>query len=212
MRTRSLLAPSLAAFLVLGGCTSGEEPLDPTPTETAGTDDSAVTTGVPQGPTANGYLCRYLGPDQLAALGGGDPAEPLQVDVQDDPTHWVCEARDGEETLARVSILLGEDLAAAERETATSAEGVQSGPDYLGESYVSARRVSGLTRCHVPDGQGSTTWGSYTMVIEALGESDEDLSKHLLTAAGAAASSLDQAVGCSPKLARSEAESATTAP
>lgn len=217
MRIRRLLAPSLGALLVLGGCTSGDAPADETPTGTQTADGTAATddadqTGVPQPPAANGYLCRYVGPDQQGAVAGGDLAEPVQVDMQNDPTHWICEARDGEETVVRVSILRGQDLADEARDAAQAAEAVEDGPAYLGESYTSARRVTGLTMCRTPDSEGSEGWERYSIVVEAVPESDEDVAKHLTMVAGAAARALDQSVGCSPKMAVSEAVSATTAP
>lgn len=218
MRTRFLLLPFLAASAVLiSGCTSGADPDAPPPDQD---DEAAVTTpslmvGVEEPPAANGFLCRYVSRSGQEAVTGGAWSEPVQVTVQDDTTTWACEARDGEEPLIRVTINRGPELPARDRAEAQEAGIEQDGPDYLGESYLSARKVTALTLCKVPDNEGSRTYEPYSFVVEALAVGEEDLERDLTVVATTMARTMDQAIGCSPKMAAQQAAenaAATTAP
>lgn len=216
MRTRSLLLPTLAvSTLLLSGCTSGAEPVDPSPSQAEVPDGATSTVGAEEPPTGNGFLCRYVSPSVQRAVTGAAWSEPVQVTVQDDTTTWACEARDGDEPLLRLAISRGAELPAQDRTSAQEAGTAEGGPDYLGEAYLAPRTVTALTMCKVPDNEGSRTYEPYSLVVEALAEGEEDLQRDLTVVAGTIARSLDQAVGCSPKMAAqqaAESAAATTAP
>jgi hypothetical protein len=217
MRTRSLLLPSLAvSALLLSGCTSGADPVDPSPSQTEEDADGATSTvGVEEPPAANGFLCRYISPSVQQAVTGAAWSEPVQVTVQDDTTTWLCEARDGDEPLIRLAISRGAERPAEDRAAAQEAGTPEGGPDYLGEAYLAPRTVTALTMCKIPDNEGSRTYEPYSLVVEALADGDEDLRRDLTVVAGTIARSLDQAIGCSPKMAAQQAAenaAATTAP
>lgn len=211
MRTRPTILASLTASLglLLGACTSDTDPA-PSPTEQAGGSEDG--TAAPQedteraGSTAtpvSGHLCRYISPGTQETVAGHDLGDPYQLIVTNDQDSWVCEARDGDEPLVRVSILRGEGIWGEQRALAQEQEGVAEGPDWLGESYLSQRRITGLTMCTgVVDGQASHE--PYALVVEAVNESDEDVSDALSTTASTLARSMDQSVGCSPRMARGE--------
>lgn len=211
MRIRpTILATLTASFgLLLGSCTADTGP-GPSPTGQAGQElDGAPGTGeAPEraGSTAapvGGHLCRYVSPGTQHAVAGQDLLEPSQLIVANDPDSWVCEARDGDRGLVRVSILRGEGVWRDQRALAQEQEGVTEGPEWLGESYRSARRVTGLTMCStVVDGEA--TYEPYALVVEAVVASDEDVSGALSTTASTLARSMDQSVGCSPRMARGE--------
>lgn len=216
MRTRPTILASLTASLglLLGACTTDTDPA-PSPTEQPdgseengvaapeeGTEEGSERAGSTAAPVA-GHLCRYISPDTQETVAGHDLAEPHQLIVANDPDSWVCEARDGEESLLRVSILRGQGVWSDQRALAQEQEGVAEGPAWLGESYLSARRITGLTMCTaVVDGQA--THEPYALVVEAVTESDEDVSSALSATASTLARSIDRAVGCSPKMARGE--------
>ncbi|WP_134772361.1 hypothetical protein [Ornithinimicrobium flavum] len=217
MRTRSSLLPSLAvSALLLSGCTSGPAPAGPSPSQPAADDaDVTAVVGVEEPPAANGFLCRYISPSVQRAVTGADWTEPVQVTVQDDRTTWACEGRDGDQPLLRLVIDRGEELPAQDRLAAQEAGIAEGGPDYLGEAYLGPRKVTTLTMCRVPDSEGSQGYEPYSLVVEALAEGEEDLQRDLVVVAGTVARSLDQAVGCSPKMAAQQAAenaAATTAP
>lgn len=222
MRTRSLLVPSMLALAVLGGCTSDPEPETPSATDTdlatasaSGTADATESTlGIPQPPAANGYLCSYVSPSVQRGVAGADLAEPLEVTTEDGLDVWSCEARDGEEAVVRVSISRGEEFSAQARDAARSAGVEMGGPAHLGEVYLDDRTVTALTMCRVPDAEGSLTYEPYALVVEAPQESATDVRRDLTTVATVLAGSLDQSVGCSPKMALENADGAavTTAP
>lgn len=217
MRTRSLLvAPLAAAAFLLSACTSGEPLAEPEqPTDDAA-QTSASDVGVVQQPVGNGYLCRYVSESNQRAVAGGEEwMEPVFVTVTDEPDTWVCDARDGEEALVRVAIYRGEELPAQQRTAAQEAGLERGGPAHLGEAYLGDRQVTTVTRCHIRDSSGSGTYEPYSFVVEALSDDDADVRRDLTTVATAMARALDQAIGCSPKLALEEAPddaAATTAP
>lgn len=211
MRTRPTILAALTASLglLLGACTSDTDP-GPSPSPGAQADGSgaaqdaqdterAGSTAAP----ARGHLCRYVPPATQEAVAGHDLVDPYQLMVANDPDSWVCETRDGEEALVRVSILRGDGVWSDQRALAQEQEGVIEGPEWLGESYQSARRITGLTMCGVVR-DGEATHEPYALVVEAVNESDEDVSRVLSTAASSLARSLDQSLGCSPRMARGE--------
>lgn len=215
MRTRPTILASLTASLglLLGACTSDTDP-GPSPTEQAGGAEENGENGAaaPEadrdraGSTADpvrGYLCRYVAPGTQETVAGHDLVDPYQLIVTNDQDNWVCETRDGDEGLVQVSILRGQGVWGDQRALAQEQEGVTEGPEWLGESYRSPRRVTGLTMCTaVVDGE--TTHEPYALVVEAVNESDEDVSSVLSSTASALARSMDQTVGCSPRMARGE--------
>ena len=212
MRTRPMILAALTASLTLlvGACSSESDP-QPSPTGQTGTSDEDGT-AAPQvdqdavGSTAapvRGYLCRYITQETQEAVAGRELSDPHQVLVANDANSWVCEARDGDESLVRVSILRGEDAWGTQRALAQEEEGVTEGAEWLGESYQSARRITGLTMC-AGQVDGEATYEPYALVLEAVTESDEDVSSALNRTASTLTRSLDQAVGCSPKMARGE--------
>jgi hypothetical protein len=210
MRTRpsTLVALTASLSLLLGACSSGTDTA-PGPTEPADAQ-ADVTAPEPQeesvGSTAQpvrGYLCRYVDQQAQEAVAGGALQDPYQVIVANDRDSWVCETRDGDQALVRVSILRGEGVWSAQRDLAQDQEGVTDGAEYLGESYRSARRITGLTMCAgMVDGEA--THEPYALVVEALPESDEDVSGDFSKTVSALARSMDQTVGCSPRMARGE--------
>lgn len=227
MRTRSLPAAALTASLalLLGGCTSGDAPpVEPSPDARTGeaapddgtgdedADEDGAGTTAP--PAARGYLCRYITQETQETVAGGELEDPYEVTVQDDPESWVCEARDGDRALVRVSILRGEGIWDTQRDLAHAEEHgeVEDGSPWLGESYTSARRVTGLTMCAQPDGDGPEDYEPYALVVEALPDADEDVSSELNNAASAAARGIDQSIGCSPRMARGEVQGPTPEP
>ena len=214
MRTRSLLVPSALALAVLGGCTADPEPEAPSADTATATSSAGSTLGVPHPPAANGHLCGYVSPSVQRGVAGGDLAEPLEVTTEDGQDVWSCEARDGEEAVVRVSISRGEEFSAQARDAARSAGVEMGGPAHLGEVYLDDRTVTALTMCRVPDAEGSLTYEPYALVVEAPQESATDVRRDLTTVATVLASSLDQSVGCSPKMALEDADGAavTTAP
>lgn len=202
MRTTALPTAVLAlvAGLALGACTSGEDPADDS-TPAPSTEQAAVT----DGSDSNGWLCDDISPQSLRALAGGELADPAEEMIQDDDEAWICEARDGDTTLARLSLSVGEEARDAARERVQAAEGVAAGPDYLGESYTSPALVVGLTLCTDMDQPGAGVYEPYTMVAEALVESEDDLSEPLRSTLASMARRLDQGIGCSPRQALEEA-------
>lgn len=212
MRTRpTILAALTASFsLLLGACSTSSDP-EPSPTGQDGTDTQDTAGPQPQeeavGSTAEpirGFLCRYVDEDAQEAVAGGAMQDPYQVIVANDRDSWVCETRHGDdEALVRVSILRGADVWSSQRALAQEEADVTEGAEYLGESYRSARRITGLTMCAgVVDGE--STHEPYALVVEALPESDEDVSGQFTKTASALARSMDQTVGCSPRMARGE--------
>ncbi|WP_131103522.1 hypothetical protein [Ornithinimicrobium sufpigmenti] len=216
MRTRPAIVAALTASftLFLGACSSG---VDPQPGSAAGapdTLDAGETTGTPgdpepelagstAAPAARGFLCRYVDPETQAAVAGHDLSDPYQLIVANDEDSWVCEVRDGDAGVIQVSVLRGGDTWGPQRTLAQEQEGVTEGPEWFGEAYQSPRRVTGLTMCAgVVDGQ--RTHEPYALVVEAVTDSDEDVSPVLTTTAATLARSLDQVLGCSPKMARGE--------
>lgn len=216
MRTRSLLVPPLAAAaLLLSACTSASTPESAEATTQDPAPSTASDVGVAQPAPANGYLCRYLSLDNQRGVTGAAWSEPLQVTVEDSVDTWECQARDGEEPLVRVAIYRGEELPAQQRVAAREAGLQRSGPPHLGEAYLGDRQVTSLTMCKILDSEGSRTYEPYSLVVEALSEDDTDVRRDLTVVASAMARSLDQAVGCSPRLAAEQAPddaAATTAP
>ena len=202
MRTTALPAAVLAlvAGLTLGACTSGADPVDDS-TPAPSTDEAAAT----DGSDSNGWLCDDISPQSLRALAGGELADPTEEMLQDDDQAWVCEARDGDTPLARLSLSVGEEERAAARERAQAAEGVSAGPEYLGESYTSPTLVVGLTLCTDMDQPGAGVDEPYTMVAEALVESEGDFSEPLRSSLSSMARRLDQGIGCSPRQAVEDA-------
>lgn len=213
-RTRCLLPTALLlAGLTLAGCTSGDDPQatsDPQ-TQAAKTDP---TIGKPQPPTASGYLCRYVSPSTQRAVAGQELAKPLEVTTQDDTQAWVCESRDGEQVVLRTSVLRGAEQTAAARARMTDAGVAMEGPPYLGEAYLGERLATAVTRCRVIDSAGSKEYEPYALVVEAVAPGETDVKRELTSTLTGMASSLDQAVGCSPKRALEEYDqgAATTAP
>lgn len=216
MRTRSLLVPPLAAAaLLLSACTSGPGSEGPEASSDDAAQTSASDVGVPQSAAADGYLCRYLSDSTRAAITGGPWTEPVQVTLEDSEDTWTCEARDGEEPIVRIAIYRGEELPAQQRTDALEAGLERGGPDHLGEAYLGERQVTTLTMCKVLDSEGSGSYEPYAFVVEALPEDDQDVRRDLTTVATSMARSLDQAIGCSPRMALQQAPddgAATTAP
>ncbi|MFK5581886.1 hypothetical protein [Serinicoccus sp. LYQ131] len=206
MRTRTLSSFALVALLATAGCTSGSEPADDR-TEEQTSEQAAAT----DGSGMDGWLCDDISPASLETLAGGELTDPTEVQVQDDDEAWVCEARDGQTPLARVTLQVGEEARDEARERVEQTEGVEPGPDYLGESYTSPALVVGLTLCRVTEG-GPDEHQPYVMVAESLVDSEEDLSEPLRSTLAQLAGGLDQRYGCSPTLARSDAAEATEAP
>src|SRR5699024_8427891 len=149
MRTRSLLLPSLAvSALLLSGCTSGADPVDPSPSQTKEDADGATSTvGAEEPPAAKGFLYRYIRPSVQQAVTGSAWSEPVQATGQDATTTWLCEARDGDEPLIRLAISRGAERPAEDRAAAQEAGIAEGGPDYLGEAYLAPRTVTALTMC-----------------------------------------------------------------
>ena len=212
MRTRPTILAALTASLglLLGACTSDSDP-GPSPAEqtdgpeengTAAPDESTESAGSTAAPD-RGHLCRYIAPGTQETVAGHDLVDPYQLIVANDQDSWVCEARDGEEGLVRVSILRGQGIWGDQRALAQEQEGVVEGPEWLGESYRSDRRITGLTMCATVVDGGATP-EPYALVVEAVNESDEDVSSVLSTTASTLARSMDQTVGCSPRMARGE--------
>lgn len=216
MRTRTLfLAPLAAAALLLSACTSGPEPEAPEETTDDAVQTSASDVGVVQPPSGNGYLCRYVSDENQEAVTGAAWGEPVQITTADSEDTWTCEARDGEEPIVRVSIFRGEELPAQQRSRAQEEGLERGGPDHLGEAYLGNREVTTMTMCRVLDTEGSQDYEPYSFVVEALPEGDEDVRDDLSMVATAMARGLDQAIGCSPKMALQNAPddaAATTAP
>lgn len=221
MRTRTTIIASLAASLglLLGACTSdttdpaGQGSAGSAGTEagdTGGTEDDDVEQAGSTAAPVRGFVCRYLAPAQQEQVAGRELTDPYQLIVANDPDSWVCEARDGDEALVRVSILRGAEAWSEQRTLAQEQEGVTEGPEWLGESYRSPRRLTGLTMCSgVVDGE--VTHEPYALVVEAVNDADEDVSEALSAAASTLARSLDQAMGCSPRMARGEVPGPTPA-
>lgn len=200
------LAAATALALALGACTSEHDPAEET--TPAATEEAAATGG----PASGGWLCSYLGPSTLRAVAGQESQESQEfqeVTVQDDRQGWACEVRDGEQPLVGISIQRGEAARVAAQERAEQAEDVRQGPEYLGVSYLSPRLVTGLTLCRDVGSPGSEEYEPYTMVAEALTDSDDDVSDELRSALTQLAATLDQTVGCSPRMAN-QAAAATT--
>lgn len=209
MRSRSLLVPPLAAAaLLLSGCTSGADPVVPEETSDDAAQTSASDVGVVQGPEGNGYLCRYIGREAQRAVTGADWADPLHVTVEDTETSWVCEARDGDEPEIRVAIYRGEGIREQQRAAAEESGLERGGPDHLGEAYLGDHQVMTLTMCHILDQEAVEDYEPYSFVVQALPEEEGDVRRELTTVATAMARSLDQAIGCSPKMALEQAPDA----
>lgn len=206
MRARTSASLALLAVLGTSACTSGEDPADePTAVAPAPEDEAAVT----DGSDSNGWLCDDISPDSLQTLAGGEVAAPTEVMLADDDQTWVCEARDGDTPLMRLSLSVGEEARDAARARARELDGVR-GPEYLGESYLSPTLVTGLTLCTDMGQPDAGVYEPYTMVAESLVEDEGDYSEPLRSTLGTLAQRLDQGIGCSPKQARSEAEGAAT--
>lgn len=211
MRTRHVLAPALVAVLALGACTSGADPREEEtggnePTGAAQTTAPGEVVGEAQGPTGAGYLCRYVSPSNMrTAAGVEEIGEPLQVVTVDDEKEWSCVARDGETEHLRLSFEVGEEARDAQREAFRAHEEVQAGPDYLGEAYLTPRAAVGLTLCKDVLNDPNQ-YIPMTMSAEVVSEGDEDVSGELRSILTVMASQLDQAMGCSPRMALEEAE------
>lgn len=205
MRTRTVSSLALVTLLATAGCTSGSEPQ-----EDAG-DEQTEQAAATEGAGMDGWLCDDISPASLKTLAGGELTDPTEVQVQDDDEAWVCEARDGQTPLARVTLQVGEEARDEARERVGQTEGVEPGPDYLGESYTSPALVVGLTLCRGTEG-GPDVDEPYVMLAESLVDSEEDLSEPLRSTLAQLAGSLDQRYGCSPTLARSEAAEVTESP
>lgn len=222
MRTRPpvLAVVTASVSLLLGACTSGDDPQQeaPTsvqngpdgeqPTDGPAEDGDADAAGSTAPPAERGFLCRYVTEATQEVLAGGDLTDPYQLMVQNDPQSWVCEVRDEDEALVRVSILRGEGVWDTQRDLAEAEQGVTEAPPWLGESYQSSRRITGLTMCTLAQ-EGGGTYEPYALVVEAVSDSTEDVTGELSTTASALARSLDQAIGCSPRMARGEIEGPT---
>ena len=215
MRTRPTIFAALtaSAALLLGACTSDADP-QPTPDVEEGPGDDDATDGPREAedaagstaaPASRGYLCRYVTEATQKVVAERDLTDPYQLMVENDETTWVCEARDGDDPWVRVSILRGEGIWDTQRALAQEHEGVVEGPAWLGEGYQSPRRITGLTMCATsPD--PDLVYEPYALVVEAVTDSDLNVVGELNTTASALARGLDQAVGCSPKMARGEVQ------
>lgn len=217
MRTRPLPVPLLAAAAVLlSACTSGSAPAGPQ----EATDDAARTTasdvGVVQGPADTGHLCRYVSTDTQRAITGADWTDPVHVTLEDSRDSWVCQARDGQDPIVRVAIHRGEGVLEQQRAAAAESGLERGGPAHLGEAYLGDRQVTALTRCRILGTDAGEDYEPYSFVVQALPDGETDLRRELTTVATAVARSMDQEVGCSPKMAldRAPADDAasTTAP
>lgn len=215
MRTRPMIFAALtaSAAVLLGACTSDAKP-QPTPEVEEGPGDDGASeepqedrdaVGSTAAPLGQGYLCRYITEATQKAVAERDLEAPYQLIVENDETTWVCEARDGDDPLVRVSILRGDGIWDTQRALAQEHEGVVEGPDWLGEGYQSARRITGLTMCATsPD--PDLVYEPYALVVEAVTDSGLDVAGELSTTASALARGLDQSIGCSPKMARGEVQ------
>lgn len=215
MRNRTLTLPAIAAGLVLalGACTS--ETAEPGPS----TDDAAVTTSDDglEGAVGNqGWMCQYVSPTAIELANGGEAETPRELVTEDTEDDWVCDVLVGgagaQEPLIRLGIHLGDESRTSARARAEGAEGAEPGPDHLGVSFVSPGMVTGLTLCTDPEATDRADKIPYSLVIESLGETDEETTGHLQRALTETAKSLDQSLGCSPKRAVSEDAEQTTAP
>lgn len=209
-RRHLLAALTASAALLLGACTSDADPAQPSspgmqqdpPTSTdPGPDPEAA--GATAAPGAGGVLCRYVTASTQRTVAGADLTDPHQLMVENDPESWVCEVRDGDQALMRVSILRGEDAWDSQRGLAQEAEGVIDGPEWLGEAYSSPQRITGLTMCATSE-EPDVTYEEYALVVESVTDPQEDLTAPLRVTASTMARNLDQAVQCSPKMARGE--------
>lgn len=203
--TRTVLPLALALALALGACTSGPDPAEQTGQATSAQPSDPAEAAAATEAAARGWVCRHIGPDAVLAVAGEEPAQLQGVTVKDDQEGWTCEARDGQQPLVRVSIERGEAARDAAQERAEAAAGVQDGPEHLGVSYESPRLVTGLTLCRDVDNQGSQDYEPYTLVAEALTDSEDDVSAELRATLGLVAANLDQTIGCSPRQAREDA-------
>ncbi|MFX0538463.1 hypothetical protein ACQBAT_02215 [Ornithinimicrobium sp. Y1847] len=226
-RTPALRLVALAAglTLALSACTS-EDPASSTGENgtangadgqgTAGPDGATETGDGLQGePGRNGWLCDYVSPSGTNLAAGGEAVSPRSLVVQDDDEGWVCEVLSGgageQEPIIRLSVLPGEE---AREEMRAEAEALdyERGPTYLGHSYISAGRVTGLTQCRVP---GEDDFVPYTLLGESLLSDDAETTDVLRSSLALAAQGLDRGLGCNPRQVVSDmaddAES-TTAP
>lgn len=206
MRITTLRTAAITAGLVLalGACTS-EDPASDT-----STDDAAVTSddGLEGSAGNRGWMCQYVSPTAIELANGGEAETPRQLTTEDDDDAWVCDVLVGgkgeQEPVVRVGIYLGDEARAEARTRAEEADGVEAGPDHLGVSFISPGLVTGLTLCTDLTASDTSVKIPYTIVIESLGETDEEVTHHLELAATEAAKSLDKGVGCSPKRAIEE--------
>lgn len=212
MRTRTLATAVTAAGLVLalGACTSDAP--DPAPTS----DDAAVTSddGL-EGTAGNqGWMCNYVSPTAIELANGGAPETTRMLVTEDTEESWACEVlvggRGEQKPIIELAVRLGEDARAQARAEAEGAEGVETGPDHLGVSFVSPGMVTGLTLCKDPQSADVDDKIPYTLVARSFGETDPETTDHLERAVTETAKNLDQSVGCSPKRALQEEAAAQT--
>lgn len=202
LRTFGLIL--LAATTAMTGCTSG-------PVEEETTDDAIVTSddGLEGSEGTSGWYCRYLNAGLIESALGQESTTPRELVVSDTAEEWICEVLNGgpgeQDPILRVSIQLGQDAVDTARTRAETAEDVQDGPEHLGESYLSAGLVTGLTACRLPTAQRLDDFGPLAIVLESLGQTDATTTQQLRAAASQAAQQLDQSLGCSPKVAREAA-------
>jgi hypothetical protein len=217
MRTRTLPALAAGLALVLGACTSGTDEPGPTGDGASATDDAAAASDGLQGEAGNqGWTCEYVSPAAVELAAGGEATTPRQLVTQDDEDAWVCDVLVGgegeQEPVIRLAIHLGEEARGTARARAESAEGVEPGPEHLGVSFVSPGLVTGLTLCTAPDATDTDDKIPYSLVIESLGQTDQETTEQLERALTETAKSLDRTLGCSPARAVSEDSGQTTAP
>ena len=217
MRTpaRSLAAATVGLTLLLSACTS--ESGDPEPSASADAEETATADDGLEGEAGNrGWMCQYVSPTAVELANGGEAETPRQLVTEDDAENWACDVLVGgpgqQEPLIRLGIRLGEDARAAARQRAEGEQGVETGPDHLGVSFVSPGMVTGLTLCADPRSSDARERIPYSLTIESLGETDAETTDHLERALTETAKNLDRNLGCSPKRALEEEAGATSAP
>lgn len=210
------LALTAALALALSACTSE----DPTTDRDGG---SAPTTAGPEGavPTS-GWWCGLIEQETVETATGGRSAEAREVIRVNDGERYRCDVLlptgegDTTELALTLEVVAGdEDRATRAREEVLAMDGVEAGPDYLGESYQAPGMVVGIMPCGAPVGseqQGSqVTW---TFLAHALLPEGEQVTDLLARPLNRQAREVDMQVGCAPSRAQEPMldGSATTAP
>ena len=188
------------AALLLAGCTSdsGSDSTDVATPSSPAEPEAAGT------PSENGWYCALIDDELVTTATGGDLEDAREAMVSNDDTAWVCEVNQVSgatyETVLRLSVYPGnQEQTDALRAELSGAQGMERGPEYLGEAYFVPGKGVALMSCNLPEREGEAGGpGPYAFVIEGLSEPAAELTEELRSPLRRLVTQIDGSVGCYP--------------